>query len=131
MDARPHNYSDEKFWGKLARYAKKAGRKAVEETLTLYYCMKDPETPLQAKIVIFGALAYLILPVDLIPDFIPVIGWLDDVGVVALVATWLLKDLQKRPDPADVVEAGRIALDGLGLMPAPRASGEVPAKDTR
>lgn len=52
--------------------------------LTLFYCLKDKNTPKWAKGVIVGALGYLILPTDLIPDIIPGAGYTDDWG--ALVA---------------------------------------------
>ena len=45
------------------------------------------------KLVGVLAIAYVISPIDLIPDAIPVIGWMDDVGVIALVAAWYLKQI--------------------------------------
>lgn len=80
----PHWYSARGFWKKLRKYASRAGRKTLETALTLFYCLQDPDTPRWAKSVIIGALGYLILPMDLIPDFIPVVGLTDDLG--ALVA---------------------------------------------
>ena len=52
--------------------------------LTLFYCLQDRDTPTWAKGVIVGALGYLILPTDMIPDMIPGVGYGDDWG--ALVA---------------------------------------------
>jgi len=77
------DYSESSFWEKVKRYAKAAGREVVEKALWLYYAAQRPETPKWAKTAIYGALAYFILPFDAIPDFAPVIGYTDDLGVLA------------------------------------------------
>ena len=51
--------------------------------LVLYYCLKDPDTPLRARRIVTGALGYLILPVDAVPDFLPLVGLTDDLAVLA------------------------------------------------
>ncbi|NEO88197.1 MAG: DUF1232 domain-containing protein [Spirulina sp. SIO3F2] len=76
-------YSDERFWRKLGRFARKAGKQVVEKALILYYAAQSPQTPAWAKTTIYGALAYFILPIDLIPDFIPVAGYTDDLTTLA------------------------------------------------
>lgn len=55
------------------------------ETLTLYACLKDKRTPIIAKIFAGITVAYLLSPIDLIPDFIPVFGILDDIILVPLL----------------------------------------------
>jgi len=50
--------------------------------VTLYYCWKDSDTPLWVKALILGALGYFVFPFDAVPDMLPVIGWLDDAGVI-------------------------------------------------
>jgi len=81
-------YSEESFWEKLGKFALRAGREVVVQALTLYYCMRDRDTPKWAKGVIVGALGYFILPLDAIPDFTPLIGYADDLGALtAAVAT--------------------------------------------
>ena len=77
-------YSEDSFWGKVKKVAKKAGRKVIVPALTLYYCMRDSDTPLWAKAKIAGALAYFVFPLDLIPDAIIPIGYTDDIGVFAI-----------------------------------------------
>ncbi|MFT3989988.1 MAG: YkvA family protein [Luteolibacter sp.] len=77
-------YSGPRLWKKLSQIAKLAGEKALLTSLTLFYCLKDSDTPKWAKGVIVGALGYLILPADAIPDILPGIGYSDDWG--ALVA---------------------------------------------
>jgi uncharacterized membrane protein YkvA (DUF1232 family) len=81
---RPESYSDSGFWEKLKKYAKSAGSEVVEKALTLYYVAADSNTPASAKAIIYGALGYFIFPVDIISDFIPVVGYTDD--TVALAA---------------------------------------------
>jgi len=80
----PHRYSAPRLWRTLSKAALSAGRKTLLTALTLFYCLQDRDTPTWAKGVIVGALGYLILPTDLIPDIIPGAGYGDDWG--ALVA---------------------------------------------
>ena len=77
-------YTEESFWEKLASFAITAGKEVVYQALVLYYCWDDPDTPLWAKAQIAGALGYFIFPVDVIPDVIPVVGYSDDMGALAL-----------------------------------------------
>ncbi|MNI57303.1 hypothetical protein D3C73_1123580 [compost metagenome] len=53
----------------------------------LYYALESPNTSIKDKAIIYGGLGYLILPVDVIPDLIPVAGYGDDLGVLLLAAT--------------------------------------------
>jgi uncharacterized membrane protein YkvA (DUF1232 family) len=69
------------FWRKLRRVA--ASLPFAEDLLAAHYCAFDRQTPLQVKAVLIGAIAYFILPTDLIPDYIPVIGYTDDAAVLA------------------------------------------------
>jgi uncharacterized membrane protein YkvA (DUF1232 family) len=77
------------FWNKVRRFG--AGLPFAEDLLAAYYCAFDRDTPLQVKAALFGALAYFVLPFDVIPDMLPVIGFTDDAAVLAtairLVAT--------------------------------------------
>lgn len=75
-------YSDEGLRTKLARHAKAAGREVVEKVLWLYYASRRPDVPRWAKLTIYGALAYFIMPLDAIPDFTPLAGYGDDLGVL-------------------------------------------------
>ena len=68
------------FWKKLRRVASKVP--FLDELLAAYYCAVDPATPLRVKAVLFGALAYFVMPVDLIPDFIAWFGFTDDAAVL-------------------------------------------------
>ena len=71
------------FWTKLRRVAGKLP--FLDMLLAAYYCALDPATPLRAKATLMGALAYFVLPVDLIPDFLTGIGFVDD-GTVLYAA---------------------------------------------
>ena len=77
-------YSDAGFWAKVKNHAKKAGKKVIFDALTLYFALQDDDTPAWARAVIIGALGYLIFPLDLIPDFKPVIGFSDDTMMLAM-----------------------------------------------
>jgi uncharacterized membrane protein YkvA (DUF1232 family) len=79
-------YSEESFWEKIKKYASKAGKEVIELALKLYYAAQSPETPVWAKTVIYGALGYFIFPMDAIPDYTPVIGYVDDLGVLTAAA---------------------------------------------
>lgn len=78
------HYSDEGLFKKIGKVFKKVGIKAIYYVLILFYVVKDKNTPLKDKMVILGALGYFIVPVDMIPDFIPLAGFTDDIA--ALVA---------------------------------------------
>jgi uncharacterized membrane protein YkvA (DUF1232 family) len=73
----------------------------LQESFVLYYGIADKRTPFPAKFTCILALLYLLSPIDLVPDFIPVAGWLDDLVIVPLllhVAFTLL--------PGEVKDAG-------------------------
>ena len=78
-------YTEESFWKKLKKFAVKAGNKVVYPALLLYYVLVSRDVPVKDKGLIIGALGYLILPIDLIPDFIPVAGFADDAAALAAV----------------------------------------------
>lgn len=68
------------LWDKIKIYAKKVGRVAARPVLLLYYVMKSDATQMKDKLTIFGALAYVVLPVDLLSaKRLPIIGWIDEV----------------------------------------------------
>ena len=71
-------YSEAGLTDKLKRFAKKAGLKTVYATLLLYYVLLSKQVSVKEKTLIIGALGYLILPLDLIPDAIPLAGFTDD-----------------------------------------------------
>jgi uncharacterized membrane protein YkvA (DUF1232 family) len=88
-----------------------------KEVLMLWHVMTHRATPLSAKLIALLAVIYVISPVDLIPDFILVLGWLDDIGVVALLLTIAYKFL-----PQDLYDLLREKVHGQRAAPVP-ASG--------
>jgi uncharacterized membrane protein YkvA (DUF1232 family) len=78
------DYSDDGFWAKVIQFAKVAGKEVIEKALWLHYVLKKPDVPVWAKTVIIGALGYFISPIDAIPDMTPVVGYADDLGVLAM-----------------------------------------------
>lgn len=78
-----NEYSEQDLWDKVKMFAKSAGKEVIERVLLLYYAMKKPDCPAWAKATIIGALAYFIMPADLVPDILPMIGYTDDLAVLA------------------------------------------------
>ena len=69
------------FWRKARRIATRLP--FAEDLLAAYYCAFDHNTPLQVKATLVAAIAYFVLPVDAVPDIIPVLGFTDDAAVLA------------------------------------------------
>ena len=88
-------YSENKFWKKVQRVAKKVGATVMRPVLQLYYLLHDPHVSLQHKAYIIGALGYFILPrersVFSCESILSVIGFTDDVAVMGFVLK-LLKE---------------------------------------
>ena len=88
------SFSAENFWAKVKSVAKKAGAKVIYVALILYYELTDPDIDAKEKAVIIGALGYFILPIDLIPDAIPVAGFTDDLA--ALLAAYITPEVEAK-----------------------------------
>ena len=59
-----------------------------EDALAAWFCARDPSTPVRVRMVLLSALAYFVLPVDAIPDLVPLLGFSDDAAVIgAAIAT--------------------------------------------
>lgn len=99
------SFNEKDLWGKIVSTAKKAGSKVIYGVLLLYYVLKAKETPKGDKLKIIGALGYFILPLDLIPDWIPVAGYTDDLAAI----TWAIYSVAKNITP----EVKRQAKDKL------------------
>ncbi|MGD8604540.1 MAG: YkvA family protein [Anaerolineales bacterium] len=78
-------------------------RHLKSETYALYLAYKDPRTPWYARILVAFVVAHTLSPIDLIPDFIPVLGYLDDL-IITPVGLWLALKLI----PPDVIQAARL-----------------------
>lgn len=80
-----NKFSQSEFVEKIARIAKRAGSKLVYAALILYYTLQSDKVSKADKAVIIGALGYMISPLDVIPDAIPIAGLTDDLAVLIYV----------------------------------------------
>jgi uncharacterized membrane protein YkvA (DUF1232 family) len=80
------------FWSKAKRVAAKLP--FAEDLLTAYYCAFDRETPREVQAALIGALAYFVLPFDIIPDMLPVLGYTDDAAVLATAIRLVAKHIR-------------------------------------
>ncbi|MCL1938842.1 MAG: YkvA family protein [Candidatus Azobacteroides sp.] len=78
-------FNESKFWKKIKFIAAKVSVKIIYYALLLFYTLKAPNVSLKKKTLICGALGYLILPTDLIPDALVPIGYTDDLAVIMYV----------------------------------------------
>ncbi len=104
------HYSEAKFGTKLPRVARKAGSKLVYCLLLLYYVLKSPTVSRGDKSKIYGALGYFILPLDLLPDFIPMAGYADDLSAVL----WALHTVWKNITPEIKAQAAAKTREWFG-----------------
>lgn len=78
--ARDEMQVKEKFFPKLARVLSRVP--FAEDLLAAYFCAFDRATPVRAKGILIGALAYFILPIDIVPDMLLGLGFTDDLAVL-------------------------------------------------
>ena len=78
-------YDEAQLWTKVKKVARKVGVKLIYLVLVLFYALKSAELTAKDKALIIGALGYFILPLDIIPDFIPGFGYTDDWAALLLV----------------------------------------------
>lgn len=97
-----NKFSQTEFAEKIARIAKRAGAKLVYAALILYYTLQSDKVSKADKAIIIGALGYMISPLDVIPDAIPIAGLTDDLAVLLFV----LKKVWTGIDP-EIVEQAR------------------------
>lgn len=86
--------------GELRRLLRRAGRTVARPALEVFELLIDPATPPQARLSLLAALTYLLMPADLIPDFLPITGFSDDlVALTAVIGLWrhhLTEVIQRR-----------------------------------
>ena len=90
-------------------------RALKRQTLTLYYATRDPRTPWYAKVVAGLIVAYAISPIDLIPDFIPVLGYLDEVILLPLALRFAIRLI-----PEAVLADARVRAEAAAERPTSR-----------
>ena len=96
-----NKFSKKEFAEKITRIAKRAGAKLVYAALILYYTLQSDKVSKSDKAFIIGALGYMISPVDVIPDAIPIAGLTDDLAVLLYV----LKKVWSGIDPEIIEQA--------------------------
>ena len=77
------HFSFNNLMAKIKETAKRVGLKAIYMALLLYYALESPTLSVMDKAIIYGALGYFISPIDIIPDALPIIGFSDDIAVLA------------------------------------------------
>lgn len=93
------------FWDKISRFA---GRiPFAENAAAAWFCARDPATPSHVKAVLVAALAYFVIPMDALPDFLPVLGFTDDAALF-----WSVWQMMKGYITEEHREKAARALDG-------------------
>ena len=82
------------FWPKIRRVAAKVP--FAGDALSVWFCARDPATPVRAKAMMMAGLAYFVLPTDAVPDFLAVVGFTDDAAVIAALLAIVGKNLKPR-----------------------------------
>lgn len=91
----------------------KAKAKQLKQlTLTVYFAARDPRTPMPVRALALLIAAYALSPIDLIPDFIPVIGYLDDLLLIPLGLALVV-----RLTPTEVIESARVQAQQASIRP--------------
>lgn len=96
---------------------KKWAKKLKQQTLVVYFAARDSRTPLVVRCLALAVAAYALSPIDLIPDFIPVLGYLDDLIIVPLGLMLVL-----RLTPEEVLVASREKAQAIMDKPVSRAA---------
>jgi len=91
---------------------KVAAKRIKQDVLTVYFVARDPSTPLIVRLLAFAIAAYAVSPIDLIPDFIPILGYLDDIILLPLGILLVIK-----LTPSDIIEASRSKAADLTTKP--------------
>lgn len=94
-------YSEKGLSDKIKKVAKKAGAKVIYIVLLLYKALISGDVSIADRATIIGVLGYFILPTDLVPDAIPILGFTDDLAALL----WALKTISSNITPQMKVEA--------------------------
>lgn len=101
------DYNEAGLRKKLARFAGRMGRGLLVKALLLKRVLCKRGVPLKAKVTIMGALAYLVCPVDAVPDFVAVLGFTDDLGAVMIACSMVSAYTDAEDEAAAEAEAAR------------------------
>ncbi|TFG81490.1 MAG: DUF1232 domain-containing protein, partial [Spirochaetales bacterium] len=92
---------------------KDKAERVKREAITLYFALSDPRTPWYAKVIVALTVGYALSPIDIIPDFIPVLGYVDDLLIVPAGISLAL-----RLTPPEVLAASREKAESEGAAKA-------------
>lgn len=87
------HFSEKSLWQKIGDFASIAGQQVIYAVLLLFYVFNDPKVGFKQKLTIAAALGYFIFPADAIPDFTPIIGYTDDLGVLIFALTQIYSSI--------------------------------------
>jgi uncharacterized membrane protein YkvA (DUF1232 family) len=104
----------ERIFAKLKEWARTLKR----QSLVVYFAARDPRTPPIVRLLALGIAAYALSPIDLIPDIIPVLGYLDDLIIVPLGVALVISLI-----PAEVAEAAKVKAAEASSKPVSYAAG--------
>lgn len=79
------HFNESQLFVKLGKVAGLLSQKVLFSVLVLYYLLSDKSVPLKVRSVFVGALGYFILPTDLVADFLPLIGFTDDIALISFI----------------------------------------------
>lgn len=85
------SFSEPGLWQKINKVSRRVGMKVIYPVVLLYYLFKSNDVPLKAKSLIVGAITYFILPFDGLPDFLPFLGYTDDLSLLLATVSHLYK----------------------------------------
>ena len=104
------------IWGAMLEKLKFWAQTIKADVIALYIAIRDKRTPLLPKMIAVGVVAYALSPIDLIPDFIPVLGYLDDLLILpvgTMIAVRLI--------PSSLMSEFREQASSYSQLPASRA----------
>ncbi len=111
------SYSETSFWSKIVASIKSAGLELIYKALQLFYAAQSEKCPAGVKVAIYAALGYFILPIDVVPDFIPGAGFVDDLAALTaalvMAQAYVDQDVKNRAKDAVCRLLGNSAADGL------------------
>ena len=103
------------FWRKLRRYGRHIP--FLRDAVAAYYCARDPATPLRVKAVLMGALAYFVMPADMVPDIIAWLGFTDDATVVMAAIQVISPHIKERHHVQAQAAIDRLVPDDEAAQP--------------
>lgn len=98
------NYSEKGFLDKAKETVLSLSEEVIKKALSLYYIALNDKVDIQKKILIYGALGYFILPIDVIPDFIVALGYVDDIALLTAMYKQVSNIYEENEDIRNAVE---------------------------